>query len=214
VTVVASAPTLPAPNHQRLSGKPLSDGVPGMFTYDGYHKRFQDQVTVLSGVMAAEEPWVLGTERGTADRVKDAANLGALTDRVRRLYLEEYNKQWDALLADVKLVRATGIEKSIETARILSGAASPLANFLRAVVKETTLIPAEVRSVGDFDPAFAAMLRERPDALLVSNDPFHQLHIGRIMEFRYITMRARKFQDCCSHAVAGRHLPAEHNVSR
>ncbi len=46
-----------------------------------------------------------------------------------------------------------------------------------------TLIPVEVRSVGDFDPAFAAMLRERPDALLVSNDPFHQLHIGRIIEF-------------------------------
>jgi putative ABC transport system substrate-binding protein len=45
------------------------------------------------------------------------------------------------------------------------------------------LIGVEVRSVGDFDPAFAAMLRERPDALLVSNDPFHQLHIGRIIEF-------------------------------
>src|SRR5262252_5386257 len=45
------------------------------------------------------------------------------------------------------------------------------------------LIPVEVRSVGDFDPAFAAMLRERPDALLVSNDAFHQLHIGRIIEF-------------------------------
>src|SRR5215468_2099619 len=45
------------------------------------------------------------------------------------------------------------------------------------------LIPVEVRSVGDFDPALAAMLRERPDALLVSNDAFHQLHIGRIIEF-------------------------------
>jgi putative tryptophan/tyrosine transport system substrate-binding protein len=45
------------------------------------------------------------------------------------------------------------------------------------------LIPVEVRVVGDFDPAFAAMMRERPDAILVSNDPFHQLHIGRIIEF-------------------------------
>ncbi|TMK15336.1 MAG: hypothetical protein E6G75_13365 [Alphaproteobacteria bacterium] len=45
-----------------------------------------------------------------------------------------------------------------------------------APAADVTLIPAEVRSVGDFDPAFAAMLRERPDALLVSNDPFHQLH--------------------------------------
>ena len=128
---------------QRLSGKPLTDGVPGMFTFDGYHKRFQQEVALLSGVMAAEEPWVLGLERNTADRIKDAAALGALTDRVRRLYLEEYVKVWEALLADVRLVRATGLDKSIEMARILSGAGSPLASFLRAVVKETTLIPAE-----------------------------------------------------------------------
>jgi putative tryptophan/tyrosine transport system substrate-binding protein len=45
------------------------------------------------------------------------------------------------------------------------------------------LIPLEVRSVGDFDPAFAAMMRERPDAAMVTNDPFHQLHVGRIIEF-------------------------------
>jgi putative tryptophan/tyrosine transport system substrate-binding protein len=45
------------------------------------------------------------------------------------------------------------------------------------------LIPVEVRAVGDFDPAFAAIMCERPDAMLVSNDPFHQLHVGRIIEF-------------------------------
>src|SRR6266478_5569538 len=47
----------------------------------------------------------------------------------------------------------------------------------------TVLIPFEVRAVGDFEPAFAAIMRERPDAILVSNDPFHQLHVGRIIEF-------------------------------
>src|SRR5262249_5788765 len=47
----------------------------------------------------------------------------------------------------------------------------------------TVLIPIEVRAVEDFDPAFAAVLREQPDAVLVSNDLFHQLHIGRIIEF-------------------------------
>src|SRR5256884_3452762 len=40
------------------------------------------------------------------------------------------------------------------------------------------LIPVEVRSVADFDPAFAAMLRERPDAVMVTNDPFHQIHVS------------------------------------
>jgi hypothetical protein len=34
----------------------------------------------------------------------------------------------------------------------------------------TVLIPVEVRVVDDFEPAFAAIVRERPDAVLVSND--------------------------------------------
>ena len=128
---------------ERISGKPLTEGVPGIFTFDGYHKRFQSAVVVVSGLLAAEDPWVLGQERSAADRARDAAALGALTDRVRRLYLEEYVKVWEALLGDVRLVRATGLEKNIESARILSGASSPLANFMRAVVRETTLVPAE-----------------------------------------------------------------------
>ncbi len=45
------------------------------------------------------------------------------------------------------------------------------------------LIPVEVRSVGDFEPAFAAMMRERPDAVIVTTDPFHQFHVDRIIEF-------------------------------
>src|SRR5262249_13351010 len=46
-----------------------------------------------------------------------------------------------------------------------------------------TLIGVEVGSGTDFDEAFTAMLRERPDALLVSNDPLHQLHIDWIIAF-------------------------------
>jgi len=46
-----------------------------------------------------------------------------------------------------------------------------------------TLIGVEVGSATDSDDAFTAMLRERPDALLVSNDPLHQLHIDWIIAF-------------------------------
>lgn len=132
---------------ERISGKPLTEGIPGVFTYDGYHKRFQKEVVVVSALLASEDPWVLGQDKGMADRLKDAAALDALTDRVRRLYLQEYVKVWEALLSDVRLVRAQGLDKNIEIARILSGAASPLALFLRAAVKETTLIPPEGKDV-------------------------------------------------------------------
>ena len=54
---------------------------------------------------------------------------------------------------------------------------------LAAPAAGIVLIPVEVRGVADFEPAFAAMLREQPDALMATNDPFHQQHIGRIIEF-------------------------------
>jgi putative ABC transport system substrate-binding protein len=46
-----------------------------------------------------------------------------------------------------------------------------------------TLLPVSVRGSDEFVDAFAAMMRERPDALLMTNDPLHQLSIGMIIDF-------------------------------
>ena len=46
-----------------------------------------------------------------------------------------------------------------------------------------TLLPLAVRSPDEFDGAFAALIRERPDAFLMTADPLHQLSIGRIIDF-------------------------------
>jgi putative ABC transport system substrate-binding protein len=46
-----------------------------------------------------------------------------------------------------------------------------------------TLLPVPVRSPDEFDNAFAALVRERPDAFLMTADPLHQLSIGRIIDF-------------------------------
>jgi putative tryptophan/tyrosine transport system substrate-binding protein len=46
-----------------------------------------------------------------------------------------------------------------------------------------TLHSVEVRSPSEFESAFAAMMRERPDALIMTADPMHQLHVGQIMDF-------------------------------
>jgi putative ABC transport system substrate-binding protein len=40
-----------------------------------------------------------------------------------------------------------------------------------------------VRSSDDFDTAFSAMMRERPDAFMMTADPLHQPHIGWIIDF-------------------------------
>ena len=46
-----------------------------------------------------------------------------------------------------------------------------------------TLQSVEVSSPNQFESAFAAMTRERPDALVMTADPVHQLHVGRIADF-------------------------------
>ncbi|MET0668368.1 MAG: ABC transporter substrate-binding protein [Xanthobacteraceae bacterium] len=46
-----------------------------------------------------------------------------------------------------------------------------------------TLTSFDVRNVTDLDGAFAAMMRERPDAFLMTSDPFLQLHFAKIVEF-------------------------------
>ena len=45
------------------------------------------------------------------------------------------------------------------------------------------LLFVEVGSAGEFESAFAAMMKERPDAFSMTGDPFHQLHVGWIIDF-------------------------------
>jgi putative tryptophan/tyrosine transport system substrate-binding protein len=52
-----------------------------------------------------------------------------------------------------------------------------------AMTLGVTLISVPVRHAGEFDGAFAAMMRERPDAFVMTADPLHQLHVQRIVDF-------------------------------
>jgi type VI secretion system protein ImpL len=50
----------------RPSGKPLTQGIPGLYTYAGYHKGFIDKATQRLIGAAAEEAWVLGPQAQVA----------------------------------------------------------------------------------------------------------------------------------------------------
>lgn len=125
---------------ERASGQPLTKGIPGIFTREGYRKAFQKSVEKATLQLATEEGWVLGVKTDPG-QLRDAALSGDLANRVRRLYLQDYIKVWDQYLADVRLVRLGGLDRSINVARVLSAPDSPLAAYLRAVARETTLVP-------------------------------------------------------------------------
>jgi len=46
-----------------------------------------------------------------------------------------------------------------------------------------SLIPVEAGTVAELDTNLTAVLSEHPDALLVTGDPFHQLHVQKIISF-------------------------------
>jgi len=126
----------------RASREPLTRGVPGLYTREGYQRLFQQVPLQKAAVqLATEEPWVLGVKSDPA-RLRDMALNSTLTNAVRRLYLNDYNKQWDAYLADVRLVKLDSLSRSVEVARMLGGTDSPLSAFLREASAQTTLVPA------------------------------------------------------------------------
>ena len=129
---------------ERASGQPLTKGISGLFTRDGYFKAFNPSIAKVAPVLAAEERWVLGVA-APPESLKAAASslLGGgnaeLQTRVQRLYLQEYIKVWDQYIADVRLVRLGALERSLTVAGLLAAPDSPLASYLRAVARETQL---------------------------------------------------------------------------
>ncbi|WP_250523393.1 MULTISPECIES: type VI secretion system membrane subunit TssM [unclassified Caballeronia] len=123
----------------RSSGAPLTRGVAGLYSFDGYHKAFLKAVDETAAQLAAEEPWVLGIrDQGGLPR-GDPAAMQRITEDVRLLYLQDYARIWTEFLNDVRIVRADTLSQSTQIARILSAPDSPLAALAKAASRETTL---------------------------------------------------------------------------
>ncbi|PZP08547.1 MAG: type VI secretion system membrane subunit TssM [Pseudomonas protegens] len=116
----------------RKSGKPLSEPLSGLFTAKGYRQGFLLASLNQAGTLA-EEQWVLGRDQA------DQQNVASLAADVRRLYFQDYLRQWDALLADIDFVPITSVAQAADVLRILSGPTSPLKKLLVAVANETDL---------------------------------------------------------------------------
>jgi type VI secretion system protein ImpL len=131
----------------RKSGQPLSSGIPGLFTYRGYHEVF------LPGLERAiaqdiEESWVLGAKPAVG-----LVQSPPAMDEVRRLYFDEYISRWEALLNDVTVAPMPNLGRAVEVLNLLSRPDSPLRKFLDAASRETTLaartIPTASAEAGD-----------------------------------------------------------------
>ncbi len=120
----------------RRSGKPLSEPIPGLYTYNGFQSVFLPQVTEVAKEVA-QESWVLGPEEeiGLSDEA-----IGRLKGEVLRRYFDDYKAFWDVLIADFSIVPFRDLNHSVEVLNIVSApTASPVKSLLLSITKETTL---------------------------------------------------------------------------
>jgi type VI secretion system protein ImpL len=119
----------------RSSGKPLNDGIPGVYTYSGFNEFFLiEALTVANRIQS--EAWVLG--EGNVQDQSDTAML-AVTRDVLDLYYNDYITYYEGVLADVDIVPMESIPHATEVTNVLSGPTSPILNLLTAVSDETRL---------------------------------------------------------------------------
>lgn len=140
----------------RSSGKPLNEGVDGIFTYDGFNTVFLDEALGVAERIQRES-WVLGP-RGEAEQSE--ANLLAMSRDVLNLYYNDYIAAYDQILGDVDIIPMESLSHAVEVTNVLSGPTSPLVNVLEAISIQTTLTAAEESDL----PVAAAQGADAADA--------------------------------------------------
>ncbi|ARP87833.1 hypothetical protein CAL13_17645 [Bordetella genomosp. 9] len=121
----------------RKSGKPLTQGIPGLYSYHGYWDVFNKRADRVAEVLRSDDAWVLDIP--PPGMLDDAARRQLVVD-IKRLYLNDFVAQWDAYLNDLRLAPTSSLLQNIQMARTLSAPDSPLAQLVRGVARETTLL--------------------------------------------------------------------------
>jgi type VI secretion system protein ImpL len=166
----------------RASGRPLTDGVPGLFTVDGLYKGIMPRLGAAVRE-AASESWVMGPEAardGTADPVRLEADVLAL-------YAADYVAAWQALFDDLVLSVPADLRATAEALNLLGAPNSPLRDLLRAVARQL--------SIATPPEGWQAPGRATPEAQRVQQaqgqapPPSGTEAAARVVDARYRTLR-------------------------
>ena len=119
----------------RRSGAPLTEGVPGFYTIDGFYKVLLPSLPTAT-MQVASESWVLGR-----DAQIDPLSPQVLTLQrdVIALYTADYAKQWDALLGDLDVEPMRNLQQAVQELYILASPQSPMRDLLAGITRQLTL---------------------------------------------------------------------------
>lgn len=163
----------------RASGTPVNQGVPALFSPEGYNQMYLPAESRFVAEME-DESWIFATK---ARQVPE----NELTAAIRINYLYDYTETWVAYLNDIRIRPITSLQEAAEVLRILSTDDSPLLLLLNNISKATSLVPdQEILVNGDDSISLSARIEEifrsnsdnnsiLPDPVLVDRS-FARLH--------------------------------------
>lgn len=120
----------------RVSGKPLSDGIPGFLTIKGFHKLLLLRSLGSAAKGVASESWVLG--KRTELDPNGPEMRGHERDMIA-LYSADYAGAWDKMLADLDVVPRRSLSRAAQDLYILSSPQSPMRDVLASAARQLTL---------------------------------------------------------------------------
>jgi type VI secretion system protein ImpL len=129
----------------RASGKPLTDGIPGFYTVNGFYTVL---LPALGGAtkQVANESWVLG-ER--SELAADSAEAQRLERDVIALYQADYARHWDAMMNDLNIAPLRSPQQAERDLFILASPQSPFRDLLVSIARELTLSQPPALPSGD-----------------------------------------------------------------
>jgi type VI secretion system protein ImpL len=119
----------------RKSGAPMTDGVPGFYTVDGFYKVLLPQLPLATRQVASES-WVLGKD---AQIDPTSPQVLSLQRDVIALYTDEYAKRWDVLLDDLDVAPMRNLQDAVQELYILASPQSPLRDLLAGITRQLSL---------------------------------------------------------------------------
>lgn len=138
---------------ERASGLSLMEGIPGLYTYNGYYQSFLANAKETTKQLAKEALWVLELSEKQYGLLTKAENEVVINDKVQRLYLNDYLKIWDSFIKDIRIKRTKTLRESIDLARLISSPDSVIPILLHAIAKEVTLASTEENEKNLIDKA-------------------------------------------------------------
>ncbi|OYW99788.1 MAG: hypothetical protein B7Z15_20840, partial [Rhizobiales bacterium 32-66-8] len=123
----------------RRSGRPLSEPISGMYTSTAFFATVLPAIGEIAHTIVSDD-WV---RFPTTSAMPQATRVTQLTRDITDLYVNDYIRNWQGLISDVTLSGFDSLQAELAVLQAALGPPSPLATYLAAVVKETTLVPPE-----------------------------------------------------------------------